>query len=179
MRYRLPAAAGAFVIGATLLVSACGSSSKNTSTHASTTTSNSASQSALEAGPDPCRLVTPQVIFTTLKERMARVSRSKSSCNYATGGIDHFSISTAKTTRAGAEAAVTSTASTVKGKVLHESGIGDNAIAYLVTTKTLSTAHCLFAKNGALVFLYVSSPKANHLTAGIVALAMAAASRTY
>jgi hypothetical protein len=110
---------------------------------------------------------------------MARVSRSKSSCNYANGAIDHSSISTAKTTRAAAEAAVTSTASTVKGKILHESGIGDNAIAYLMTTKTLSTAHCLFAKNGTLVFLYVSSPNANRLTAGVVALAKAAASRTY
>jgi hypothetical protein len=109
---------------------------------------------------------------------MARVSRSKSSCNYANGAFDHFSISTAKTTRAGAEAAVTGTAGTVNGKVLHESGIGDNAIVYLVTTKTLRTAHCLFAKNGTLVFLYVSSPKANDLTAGIVALAKAAASQT-
>ena len=73
---------------------------------------------------------------------------------------------------------MTSTAGTVNGRVLHESGIGDNAIAYLVTTKTLRTAHCLFAKNGTLVFLYVSSPKANHLTAGILALAKAAASQT-
>ena len=73
---------------------------------------------------------------------------------------------------------MTSTAGTVNGRVLHESGIGDNAIAYLVTTKTLRTAHCLFAKNGTVVFLYVSSPKANHLTTGILALAKAAASQT-
>jgi hypothetical protein len=89
------------------------------------------------------------------------------------------SISTAKTTRAGAEAAVTGTARTVKVKVLHPSGIGDSAIAYLTRTKTRSIATILFAKNGALVFLYLSGPDANHLMPGTIALAKAAASHTY
>jgi hypothetical protein len=111
---------------------------------------------------------------------MAQASRSKSSCSYMNARrTDSVSISTATTTRAGAAAAVSGTARTVKVKVLHPSGIGDSAIAYLTTTKTRSIATCLFAKNGALVFLYVSRPNADHLMPGTIALAKAAASHTY
>ena len=78
----------------------------------------------------------------------------------------------------GAELAVTGTAKTVKVKVRHVRGLGDIAIAYLTTTKTLSIATCLFAKNGTFVFLHVNSPHARRLTQEAIALAKTAASRT-
>ena len=178
MRFRLAVAAGAFVMGVVLLLTACGSSSSSSSTHTSSTTTTSSSQrTGFQAGPDPCRLVTSQVIVTGLNEQMAQVKRSKASCDYMNAaGTAGVSISTAKTTSAGAEAAVSSTARTTKAKVTHVSGVGNSAIAYLVTTKTLSIATCLFAKNGTLVFLNVSSPNANHLEPAAIALAKAAAS---
>jgi hypothetical protein len=72
---------------------------------------------------------------------------------------------------------VTNTAGTVKGKVEHVGGIGDAAITYLTTSKKLSLATCLFAKNGTLVFLYVGAPHAHGLTQGATALARKAATR--
>jgi hypothetical protein len=110
---------------------------------------------------------------------MAKVSRSGSSCDYMnatrTGDV---SISTAKTTRAEAKKAVASTARTVKAKVARLRRVGDRAIVYLTTSKARSVARVLFAKNGNLVFLYVGSPKANHLVPEAVALAKTAARRT-
>jgi 4-hydroxyphenylpyruvate dioxygenase-like putative hemolysin len=110
---------------------------------------------------------------------MVLVSRSKSSCTYMNAArTGDVSIATAKTTRAGAEAAVRSTAGRVKVKVVHLRRIGDGAIAYLTTTKARSVAKSLFAKNGNLVFLYTGSPKARHLMSKVIALAKAAASHT-
>jgi hypothetical protein len=157
------------VVGIALLMSACSSSSTHTGT-----------KSGFQSGPDPCRLVTTQLIFVTLNERMAQTTRSKSSCSYMNRSrTKYVSISTAKSNRAGAEAAVTGTAETVKGRVLHLGGIGDRAIAYLTTTKKLSIGTCLFAKNGTLVFLYAGRPKANHLLSGVIALCKTAASQAH
>jgi hypothetical protein len=178
----------ALAVAIAVVASGCSSSSKHgaklsgtqaSSTSSSSTSSTSASNSGFQAGADPCRLITSPAILTILKQRMAQVSRSKSSCSYMNGRrTENVSISTAKTTRAGAAAAVDGTAGTVKGKVLHLGGIGDSAIAYLTTTKTLSIATCLFAKHGSLVFLYVGSPSATHLMPSAIALAKVAASHT-
>jgi hypothetical protein len=175
---RLPTVVGAFVVGAALLVSACTSSSTHNSTHNSPTPSSSATRSGFQAGPDPCRLVTPREIFTVLKERMVQASRSRSTCSYMNATTtDSVSISTANTTRVGAELAVTGTAHTVKVKVRHLRGLGDAAIAYLTTAKPRSIATCLFAKNGTIVFLNVGGPHPTPLMPGAIALAKTAASR--
>jgi hypothetical protein len=169
---------GAIGVAVALLVSACGSSSKSSSTHSSTTTG-SATGVAFQAGPAPCRLLTSQVIVTTLKQQMAQVKKTESSCVYANRArTENVSISTAKTTRAGAEAAVSSAAHTAKAKVMHLKGIGDSGIAYLTTTKKLSIATSLFAKNGTIVFLNVDGPTADHLTSAVIALAKTAAGNT-
>jgi hypothetical protein len=161
-----------------VVVSGCGSSSRSSSIHAPATTTNS-SVARFQAGPDPCRLVTPQVILTTTAERMVRVSRSKSSCSYMNAArTDNVAISTAKTSRAGAEAAVSGTVGTVKARVQHLGGVGDSAVAYLTTTKSRSIATCLFTKNGTLVFVNVSGPQARGLVLRVTALAKAAAGRT-
>jgi hypothetical protein len=173
---RIPTVVVTFMMGAALLASACTSSSA----HTSPTPSKSAAKSGFfQAGPDPCRLVTPQDILTALKERMVKASGSRSTCRYVNAPkTDDVSITTAKMTPRGAEQAVASTASTVKVKVRHLRGLGDIAIAYLTTTKTRSAATCLFAKNGTFVFLVVGSPHARLLTQEAVALAEKAASRT-
>ena len=169
-----------FAIGIALLVSACTSSSTHSGTHASPTPHNSATKSGFQAGPDPCRLVTPHDIFTALNQHMTKVSGSRSACSYLnTLTTDTVSITTAKmTTLTGAEQAVASSARTVKVKVQHLRGVGDTAVAYLTTTKTRSVATCLFAKNGTFVFLLVGSLNAGHLMQEAIALAHNAASRT-
>jgi hypothetical protein len=164
-------------VAAALLIGACGSSRESSSAHARATST--VSGPALHAGRNACRLVTTQVIVSALRERMAPVQSSQSSCSYTNSArTRNVSISTARTTPAGAESAVTSAAHTAKVKVMRLSGIGDSAIAYLTKTKTLSIATGLVAKNGTLVFLNVSAPKANHLLPGAIALARAAASHT-
>jgi hypothetical protein len=91
---------------------------------------------------------------------------------------EHVSISTAKTTREGADAAVSGAARTVKAKVVHLGGIGDSAIGYLTKGKPLSIASCLFAKNGTLVFVYAGGRSTSRLMSGVIALARAAADHT-
>ena len=180
VKSRIPAAILTFVIGSVLTVSAC-SSSTTTSTH---TPSPSPSKSTpkhggFQAGPDPCRLVTPPDILSTLNEHMAKVSGSASTCSYANASTtDRVSVTTAKTTVSGAEQMVSGTARTVKVKIQHVSGLGNTAVAYLTTTKTLSIATCLAAKNGIFIFINVSSPHASHILQAAIALAKKAASRT-
>ena len=166
-------------IGMAALISACTSSSSHSPPRASPSPHRSTTVSGFQAGPDPCRLVTPQDIFTTLNQHMAEASRSRSTCSYAnTPRTDSVSITTAKmTTASDAEQAVASTARTVKVKVEQLPGVGDTAVAYLTTTKTRSVATCLFAKNGTFVFLLVGSPNAVHLMQEAIALANKAASR--
>lgn len=167
-----------FVIGIALFVSACTSSTAHRSTHTSPTPHNSATESGFQAGPEPCRLVTPDDIFTALNQHMTKSRGSRSTCSYLNNQTtDTVSVTTAKmTTPAGAEQAVSSTARTVKVKVQHLRGVGDAAVAYLTRTKTRSVATCLIAKNGTFVFLLVSSPNAGHLMQEAIALAHNAAS---
>lgn len=175
MRVTLPAAAGAPVVGGALLASACGSSSKSSSSP----TSSAVSQPALQAGQDSFGLVTTQVVVSALNERMTQVRRFKSSCTYSnSAGTNNVSISTAKTTRAGAEAVVTSATRTAKVKVAYLSGVGDSAIAYLRQGKSVGIATGLVAKDGTLVLLQVSGPKASKLLPRAIALTKVAASRT-
>jgi hypothetical protein len=159
-------------------MSACTSSSKHTAGHASPRPHNSATESGFQAGPDPCRLVTPHDIFTALNQNMTKSAGSRSTCSYLNAQTtDTVSITTANmTTPTGAEQAVASTTRTVKVKVQHLRGVGDTAVAYLTTTKTRSVATCLIAKNGTFVFLLVSSPNAGHLMQEAIALAHDAAS---
>jgi hypothetical protein len=170
---KVPAVVVTFVVGAVFMVSACSSSPG----HTSPTPHNSATQ-FFSAGPDPCRLVTPQDIFTALNERMAKTSRSRSTCSYVnsvTSGT--VSITTAKMSPKGAEQAVASAARTAKAKVRYLHGFGDAAVSYLTITKTRSVATCLFAKNGTFVFLVVGSPHARSLMQEAIALGRKAASR--
>jgi hypothetical protein len=176
---KIPAVVVTFVTGAALLVSAC-TSSPASPAHTSPTPSHSAAKSGyFKAGPRPCRLVTPQDIFTARKERMVNASQSQSTCSYMNASTtDSVSITTAKMSRRGAELAVASAARTAKGKVSHLRGFGDAAIAYLTVTKSRSTATCLFAKNGTFVFLVVGSRHARLLMQEAIALGGKAASRT-
>jgi hypothetical protein len=173
---KIPTVVVTFMMGAALLVSACTSGSA----HTSPTPSNSATKpGSFEAGPDPCRLVTPQDIFRALKERMAKASRSRSTCSYVNESTtDSVSITTAKMSRRGGELAVASAAHTAKAKVRHLRGLGGAAISYLTVTTTRSAATCLFAKNGTFVFLVVGSPHKRLLMQEAIALARKVASRT-
>ena len=174
---RVPAVIVTFAMGAVLIVSGC--SSSTTSTHApSPSASKSTAKPGFQAGPNPCGLVTPPDILAALNEHMAKVSGSSSTCAYAnSSATDHVSVTTAKTSRTGAEQMVSGTARTVKVKVQRLSGLGDTAVAYLTTTKTLSIATCLAAKNGIFIFINVSSPHASHIVQAAIALAKKAASR--
>lgn len=179
MVWKIPTVVAAFIMGAALLVSACTSSSAHTSPAPSTSSKPAAKSGYFKAGPDPCRLVTPQDIFTARKERMAEASQSRSSCSYVNASTtDSVSITTAKMSRQGAELAVASAAHTAKGRVWHLRGFGGAAIAYLTVTKTRSTATCLFAKNGTFVFLVAGSPHVRLLTQEAITLGRKAASRT-
>ena len=159
-------------------MSACTSASTNRSTHASPTPHNSANESGFQAGPDPCRLITPHDIFAALNQYMIKSAGSRSTCSYSNAQTtDTVSVTTATMTTQGAEQAVASTASTVKVNVQHLGGVGDTAVAYLTTTTTRSIATCLIAKNGTFVFLLVSSPNTAHLMQEAIALAHKTASR--
>jgi Protein of unknown function (DUF3558) len=168
------------VMGIALPLSACTSGTTHSATHASTTPTNPATKTGFQAGPDPCRLVTPQDIFTVLNQRMTKASGSHSTCSYVNArGTGHVSITTAKMrTPTGAEQALASIARTVKVKVHRLRGVGDTAVAYLTVAKTRSVATCLFTRNKTFVFLFLGSPHARHLMREAIALAQKAASRT-
>jgi hypothetical protein len=109
---------------------------------------------------------------------MVTTSRSRGTCTYQNAAATAtVSISTAKMTQTAAEQAVLGNGRTVKVKVRHLKGVGDTAIAYLTVTKNLSIASCLFAKNGAFVFVHVNGLHPAHLLLDAVALSRTAARR--
>ena len=173
VRVKLSAVVGGLVAGVAVLVSGCGSSAKNATSH--TSTSSTSRGPALHAGQNPCLLVTAGRIDSTLKVHMTKIKSSKSSCTFTSSNGGTLTISTSKTTPAGAEAAVNSAAHTAKGKVVHLNGVGDSAIAYITTAKNGSIATGLVAKNGTLIFVSLSGRTPDHLLAGAIALAKAAA----
>lgn len=171
--------AGILVVVA-ILLAACnsGPSTATTTTVKSTTTTSTPRHVGFGTGPNPCTLVTAADVQATFRMHMTKVTETKSTCAYANrSSTDTISISTAKSTRGGAVAAVNSAAATAKAHVFHVRGIGQAAIAYVTTTKTRATANCVFAKAGVIAFIVVGSPSERSILHDVEQLATRAASR--